>query len=129
MNIVIFIGCFKNPWGCTLESFILGGYSFVYHFERNVTPFEQIIYDQLCHYLNENNLLCRHQSGFRSLHSTATVTALIEATDNWCLNIVRGFINAAVLRRPSILWNTLFFFQKYKLMVFRVPHTNSSTLI
>ena len=32
--------------------------------------FERIIYDQLYHYLNENNLLSRHQSGFRSLHST-----------------------------------------------------------
>ena len=43
--------------------------------------FERIIYDQLYHYLNENNLLSRYQSGFRSLHFT--VTALIEATDNW----------------------------------------------
>ena len=56
--------------------------------------FERIIYDQLYHYLNESNLLSRHQSGFRSLHST--VTALIEATDNWSLNIDRGFINALV---------------------------------
>ena len=56
--------------------------------------FERIIYDQLYHYLNENNLLSRHQSGFRSLHST--VTALIEATDNWSLNIDRGFVNAVV---------------------------------
>ena len=54
--------------------------------------FEQIIYDELYHYLNENYLLSRHQSGFRSLHST--ITALIEATDNWSLNIDRGFINA-----------------------------------
>ena len=56
--------------------------------------FERIVYDQLYHYLNENNLLSRHQSGFRSLHSK--VTALIEATDNWSLNIDRGFINAVV---------------------------------
>ena len=56
--------------------------------------FERIIYDQLYHYLNENNFLSRHQSGFRSLHST--ITALIEATDNWSLNIDRGFINAVV---------------------------------
>ena len=43
--------------------------------------FERIIYDQLYHYLNENDLLSRHQSDFRSLHSS--VTALIEATDKW----------------------------------------------
>ena len=54
--------------------------------------FERIIYDQLYHYLNENDLLTRHQSGFCSLHST--VTALIEVTDNWSLNINRGVINA-----------------------------------
>ena len=45
--------------------------------------FERIVYDQLYHYLNKNNLLSQHQSGFRWLHST--VTALIEATDNWSL--------------------------------------------
>ena len=37
----------------------------------------------------------QHLSGFHSLHST--VTALIEATDNWSLNFNRGFINAVVL--------------------------------
>jgi len=56
--------------------------------------FERIIYDQLYHYLKVNNFLNRHQSSFRSLHST--VTALIEATDNWSLNIDCGFINAIV---------------------------------
>ena len=56
--------------------------------------FKRIVYDQLYHYLNENNLLSRHQSGFRSLHST--VIALIEATDNWSLNIDHGFSNAVV---------------------------------
>ena len=34
----------------------------------------------------------RHQSDFRSPHST--VTALLEATDSWALNIDRGFVNA-----------------------------------
>ena len=53
--------------------------------------FERIVYVQLYHYLNENNLLSRHQS---------TVTALIEATDNWSLNIDYGFINAVVFFRP-----------------------------
>jgi len=56
--------------------------------------FERILYDQLYPYLNKNDLPSRHQFGFRSLHST--VTALIEATDNWSLNIDRGLINAVV---------------------------------
>ena len=40
--------------------------------------FERIIYDQIYKYLTRNSLLTRHQSGFRSLHST--VTALLGAT-------------------------------------------------
>ena len=54
--------------------------------------FERIVYDQVYRYLIENKLLCCYQSGFRTLHST--VTALIEATDSWSLNVDRGFVNA-----------------------------------
>jgi len=56
--------------------------------------FERIIYDQLYVYLTKNNLLSKHQSGFRAVHST--VTALLKATDSWALNIDRGLINAVV---------------------------------
>ena len=56
--------------------------------------FEWIVYDQVYRYLTENKLLCCYQSGFRTLHST--VTALIEATDSWSLNVDRGFVNAVV---------------------------------
>ena len=38
--------------------------------------------------------MSQHQSGFRSFHST--VTALLEATDNWAFNIDRGYVNAVV---------------------------------
>jgi len=41
--------------------------------------FERIIYDQLYTYLSTSNLLTKPQSGFRSLHSTAT--APLEAPD------------------------------------------------
>ena len=59
------------------------------------TPiFERIVYDQLYRYLTENKLLCCYQSGFRTLRST--VTALIEATDSWSLNVDRGFVNTVV---------------------------------
>ena len=56
--------------------------------------FDRIIYDQLYHYLTKNNFLSSHQSGFRSLHST--LTAIIEATDSWAMDIDRGFVNAVV---------------------------------
>ena len=44
--------------------------------------FERIIYNQLYDYLS-HDILSKHQSGFRSLHST--VTALLEATNEWYL--------------------------------------------
>jgi len=56
--------------------------------------FEKIIYDQLFAYFNENNLLVQNQSGFRNLYST--VTALIEATSSWSLNIDKGMFNGIV---------------------------------
>lgn len=55
--------------------------------------FERIV-NQLFSYLNEHNVLSNHQFGFRSLHST--MTTLLEATDNWALNIDRGLVNAVV---------------------------------
>ena len=56
--------------------------------------FEKIIHDQLYAYFSDNNLLASCQSGFRSLHST--VTALLEATDTWSLNIDKGLINGVL---------------------------------
>ena len=56
--------------------------------------FERIIYDQVYAYLEEHNIICKHQSGFRAAHST--VTALLEANDTWAYNIDRNKINAVV---------------------------------
>ena len=55
---------------------------------------ERIVYDQVFTHLTLNNLLSSHHSGFRQLHST--VTALLEATDNWAFNIDKGGVNAVV---------------------------------
>ena len=74
--------------------------------------FERIIYDQVYAYLEEHNIICKHQSGFRAAHST--VTALLEATDTQAYNIDRGKINAVVfldLKRLSILLITRLYYQ------------------
>ena len=55
---------------------------------------ERVVYDQLYAYLTENALLTKCQSGFRSLHST--VTALLDVTNEWYLNIDRGMTKSVV---------------------------------
>ena len=69
---------------------------------------ERIIYDQTFAYVTEHNSICSHQSGFRRLHST--VTALLEATDNWAFNI-RGAPepNLKVPAGTGTGWNILKF--------------------
>ena len=42
--------------------------------------YEKIIYNQFYEYLSQNKMLAKHQSGFRSLHST--VTAMLDAKMN-----------------------------------------------
>ena len=54
--------------------------------------FEKAIFNQVYSYLNDNKLLSKYQSGFRPMHST--LTALIDITDNWYLNIDDGLTNA-----------------------------------
>lgn len=67
--------------------------------------FEKLVYDQVYHYLNENNILSQFQSGFRSANST--VTALLQATENWYKNIDCGYINGVVLVDLSKAFDTV----------------------
>ena len=56
--------------------------------------FEKLIFEKLYEYLNNNNQITASQCGFRSLHST--LTALIEATDKWSINIVNKLLNGVI---------------------------------
>ena len=61
-----------------------------------VKVFERIVYDQLYNFLSDEDIISTHQSGFPSLHST--VTAPLEATDNWAFNMDRSNVNPVVFR-------------------------------
>jgi hypothetical protein len=54
--------------------------------------FEKVVFDQIYNFLNNNDLLSKEQSGFRHLHST--LTAMLDATDQWYTNMDDGLINA-----------------------------------
>ena len=75
-----------------------------YNDKLQVKIFEKIIYHQLYNYLNVNDLLTSCQSGFRSLHST--LTALLETSSNWCVNVDKGLLNGVIfidLKKPLTL--------------------------
>ena len=52
------------------------------------------MYERLYDYFVENNLLSHQQYGFRQFHSTASV--LLDSTNEWFVNMDRGFFNIAV---------------------------------
>lgn len=56
--------------------------------------FERLIYEQFYLNLTTFNLINPRQSGFRSLHFTAT--ALLDLTNEWCFNIDRGMVNGVI---------------------------------
>ena len=56
--------------------------------------FERLLYDQLADYLERNKYLTKYQSGFRKFHST--VTAMLTISDDWLLNIDKGWLNGVI---------------------------------
>ena len=56
--------------------------------------FENILHKQLFAFLNDNNLISKHQFGFRPMHSTAD--ALLHSTNEWYRNMDDGMLNIAV---------------------------------
>ena len=55
---------------------------------------ERVVFDQFYEYLIVHDLLADTQSGFRPRRSTQT--ALLEATNEWYLNIDNGLINGVL---------------------------------
>ena len=56
--------------------------------------FKRPVYDQLANYLERNKYLTKYQSGFRKFHST--VTAILRNSDDWLLNIDKGWLNGVI---------------------------------
>ena len=101
-NRSIITGIFPDDWKCSkvIPLFKQGKRKDLNNYRPiSIIPivakvFERIIYDQVNFFLTDNKLLSTSQSGFRSLHST--VTALLEATNDWAYNIDHGNVNAVV---------------------------------
>ena len=56
--------------------------------------YERLIHNQLASYFDENNLLCRFQSGFRKKHSTET--AVTYFADQILMGMDKGLVTGAV---------------------------------
>ena len=106
-------GIFPDDWKCARvtplfkqgEASDLNNYRPISVISVLAKVFERIVYDQLYNFLSNEDIISTHQSGFRSLHST--VTALLEATDDWAFNIDRGNVNAVVFLDLKKAFDTL----------------------
>ena len=56
--------------------------------------FEKIVCDQFYQYWSLSDLISHHQSGFRPIYSTTT--ALLDSTNDWCVNIDNGLVNGVI---------------------------------
>ena len=67
--------------------------------------FEKLIFEQLYEYLKNNNLITASQSGLQSLHGT--LTAQIEATDKWSINIDNKLPNGVIFIGLKTAFDTI----------------------
>ena len=67
--------------------------------------FEKLIYEQMIKYFESNDLLSKKQWGFRSLHST--VLSLMSKTNDWFVDISKGYLNAVVLLDVKKAFDTI----------------------
>ena len=67
--------------------------------------FERLIFEQMYTYFRDKKLTESRQSGFRSLHST--ITALLDMTNQWCINIDRGMVNGVIFLELKKAFDTV----------------------
>ena len=92
-------GLFPDDWKCAKVTALfkqgnrddLNNYRPISVISVVAKVFERIVSDQLHTYREEHDIICKYQSSFCAIHSTAT--ALLEATDTWR---DRGEINAVI---------------------------------
>ena len=65
-----------------------------FSFTRMANVAGRILYNQLYEYLTANDILSKHQLGFRKFHSTAS--ALLDCTNDWYINMDRKLFNLVV---------------------------------
>ena len=89
-NKSLFKGIYPNDWKMAKvlpifkngKKYHLSNYRPISIISSVAKVFGRLVYNQFYSYLNNNNLLSHHQSGFKASYST--VRSLLESTSDWC---------------------------------------------